>query len=95
MPTRSRDDDARRDVDAVLKQCPRDVLSLSLRATFAGNAGDSAAARADLSATNAAVRAGKAYRSRLGDDDADLEYLTRGWAYCSVRPPTPLPSPAL
>lgn len=53
---------------------------------MAGNEGDAKSARADLAATNAAVRAGRAFRSRLGDEDSDLEYLARGWAYCSVRP---------
>lgn len=80
----SRNKDALQDIEAVLAQVPRDVLSLSLRAIIRGNDGDAAGALADLATTNAAVRAGKAYRSRLGDDDADLEYLARGWAYCSV-----------
>ncbi|KWU44672.1 hypothetical protein RHOSPDRAFT_25581 [Rhodotorula sp. JG-1b] len=80
-----RNKDALQDIEAVLAQVPRDVLSLSLRATIRGNDGDATNALADLAATNAAVRAGKAYRSRLGDDDTDLEYLARGWAYCSVR----------
>lgn len=80
----SRDQDALRDLEAVLAQVPRDVLSLSLRAKIRGHDGDDVGAWADLAATNAAVRAGTAYRSRLGDDDSDLEYLARGWAYCSV-----------
>ncbi|GAA5954514.1 hypothetical protein JCM8115_004612 [Rhodotorula mucilaginosa] len=79
-----RNKDALRDIEAVLAQVPRDVLALSLRATIRGNDGDATGALADLATTNAAVRAGKAYRSRLGDDDSDLEYLARGWAYCSV-----------
>ncbi|TKA53186.1 hypothetical protein B0A53_04042 [Rhodotorula sp. CCFEE 5036] len=79
-----RNKDALRDIEAVLAQVPRDVLALSLRATIRGNDGDATGALADLATTNAAVRAGKAYRSRLGDDDSDLEYLGRGWAYCSV-----------
>ena len=79
------------DIEAVLAQVPRDVLSLSLRAIIRGNDGDATNALADLAATNAAVRAGKAYRSRLGDDDTDLEYLARGWAYCSVCPPLLIP----
>ncbi|GAA5911040.1 hypothetical protein JCM8208_003965 [Rhodotorula glutinis] len=75
---------ARRDVDLVLASTPTDVLALSLRASLHGVAGDAKAAQADLAATNAAVRNGKAYRSRLGDADCDLEYLARGWAYCHV-----------
>jgi len=76
---------ALRDVDVVLTSTPHDVLALSLRASLRGVSGDAKAAQADLAATNAAVRSGKAYRSRLGDADADLEYLARGWAYCHVR----------
>ncbi|GAA5998100.1 uncharacterized protein JCM10292_002323 [Rhodotorula paludigena] len=75
---------AMRDIDLVLESTPNDVLALSLRAILRGSAGDVTAAQADLAATNAAVRSGKAYRSRLGDADCDLEYLARGWAYCSV-----------
>ena len=75
-----------RDIEAVLAQVPRDVLALSLRATIRGNDGDATGALADLATTNAAVLAGKAYRSRLGDVNSDLEYLARGWAYCSVCP---------
>ncbi|GJN88024.1 hypothetical protein Rhopal_000980-T1 [Rhodotorula paludigena] len=75
---------AMRDIDLVLESTPNDVLALSLRAILRGSAGDLTAAQADLAATNAAVRSGKAYRSRLGDADCDLEYLARGWAYCSV-----------
>lgn len=73
-----------RDIDLVLKSTPNDVLALSLRAILRGSAADVTAAQADLAATNAAVRSGKAYRSRLGHADCDLEYLARGWAYCSV-----------
>ncbi|GAA5867683.1 hypothetical protein JCM3774_003374 [Rhodotorula dairenensis] len=79
-----RNQDALRDIEAVLALVPRDVLALSLRAKIRGHDGDGVGALADLAATNAAVRAGTAYRSRLGDDDSDLEYLARGWAYCSV-----------
>ncbi|KPV76877.1 uncharacterized protein RHOBADRAFT_51862 [Rhodotorula graminis WP1] len=75
---------ALRDVDLVLASTPHDVLALSLRASLHGVSGDAKAAQADLAATNAAVRNGKAYRSRLGDADCDLEYLARGWAYCHV-----------
>lgn len=74
-----------RDIDLVLASTPHDVLALSLRAALRGVAGDVKGAQADLAATNAAVRNGKAYRSRLGDADCDLEYLARGWAYCHVR----------
>ncbi|GAA6012604.1 hypothetical protein JCM10207_009054 [Rhodosporidiobolus poonsookiae] len=76
---------ALRDVEAALIQAPHDVLSLSLRAIIRSNRGDLVGAQADLAATNAAVRNNKAYRSRLGDADCDLEYLARGWAYCGVR----------
>ncbi|GAA5885014.1 hypothetical protein JCM6882_007192 [Rhodosporidiobolus microsporus] len=75
---------ALRDIEAVLSAEPHDVLSLSLRAIIRSNSADVISAQADLAATNAAVRSGKAYRSRLGDADCDLEYLTRGWAYCGV-----------
>ncbi|BGP37366.1 hypothetical protein JCM10449v2_001272 [Rhodotorula kratochvilovae] len=75
---------ALRDIDLVLSSTPTDVLALSLRASLRGVAGDLSGAQADLAATNAAVRGGKAYRSRLGDADADLEFLARGWAYCHV-----------
>ncbi|GAA6047707.1 hypothetical protein JCM3770_001734 [Rhodotorula araucariae] len=75
---------ALRDIDLVLSSTPHDVLVLSLRAALRGVAGDVEGAQADLAAMNAAVRNGKAYRSRLGDADADLEFLARGWAYCHV-----------
>ncbi|BGP22234.1 tetratricopeptide repeat containing protein [Rhodotorula toruloides] len=78
-------DAALRDVDAVLSIEPNDVLSLSLRASVRGNAGSIAAGKADLVATNAAIRSGQVYRSKLGDSDCDLEYLARGWAYSVVR----------
>lgn len=74
-----------RDVEAVLSVEPNDVLCLALRASIRGNAGDVASAQADLAATNAAIRSGKVYRSKLGDSDCDLEYLARGWAYSVVR----------
>ncbi|BGO97134.1 tetratricopeptide repeat containing protein [Rhodotorula toruloides] len=77
-------DAALRDVEAVLSTEPNDVLCLSLRASIHGNAGNTAAAQADLAATNAAIRSGKVYRSELGDSDCDLEYLARGWAYSVV-----------
>ncbi|GAA5973247.1 hypothetical protein JCM11641_003033 [Rhodosporidiobolus odoratus] len=78
-------DTALRDVENALSQAPTDVLSLSLRAVIRSNSGDLDGAQTDLAATNQAVRSGKAYRSRLGDSDCDLEYLARGWAYCGVR----------
>ncbi|KAJ8296458.1 hypothetical protein OF846_000830 [Rhodotorula toruloides] len=74
-----------RDVEAVLSTESNDVLCLSLRASLRGNTGDTAAAQADLAATNTAIRSGKVYRSKLGDSDCDLEYLARGWAYSVVR----------
>ncbi|BGP19037.1 hypothetical protein JCM10213v2_007117 [Rhodosporidiobolus nylandii] len=76
---------ALRDVEAALSQAPYDVLSLSLRAIIRSNAGDTSGAQSDLAATNQAIRNGKAYRSRLGDADCDLEFLARGWAYCGIR----------
>ncbi|GAA5828977.1 hypothetical protein JCM11251_004085 [Rhodosporidiobolus azoricus] len=79
------DSAALHDIEAVLVKEPHDVLSLSLRAIIRSNSGDMNGAQADLAATNAAVRSGKAYRSRLGDADCDLEYLCRGWAYCGVQ----------
>ncbi|GAA5891383.1 hypothetical protein JCM5296_006507 [Sporobolomyces johnsonii] len=78
-------DSALADLEAILSQSPHDVLALGLRAMLRGSAGDLVGAQADLAATNQAVRSGKAYRSRLGDADCDLEYLARGWAYTSVR----------
>ncbi|GAA6035035.1 hypothetical protein JCM8097_002154 [Rhodosporidiobolus ruineniae] len=76
---------ALRDLTAALSQAPHDVLSLSLRAIIRSNSGDLEGAQADLAATNTAVRSGKAYRSRMGDSDCDLEYLARGWAFCGVQ----------
>lgn len=77
------------DIQAVLGRSPDDILVLSLRGALRGNAGDLKGAQADLAATNRAITSDKAYRSRLGDSDADLDYVARGWAYVSVRPSSP------
>lgn len=52
-----------------------------------GTAGDLKGAQEDLATTNRAVTGDRAYRSRIGDADCDLEYLSRGWAYSSVSDP--------
>ncbi|KAI5475808.1 hypothetical protein MNV49_000819 [Pseudohyphozyma bogoriensis] len=72
------------DITTVLATSPYDVLALSLRAGLRGNSGDLKGAQADLSETNLAITSDKAYRSRIGDSDCDLEYLLRGWAYSSI-----------
>lgn len=64
-----------KDIEAVLKTSPDDVLVLSLRACLRGSAGDLIGAQNDLARTNSAVTQGTAYRSRLGDADVDLEYV--------------------
>ncbi|GAA5967843.1 hypothetical protein JCM3765_001898 [Sporobolomyces pararoseus] len=71
-------------VEDLLLLSPNDVLALSIRAKLRAAAGDVAGAQDDLAETNLAVRNDLAYRSRLGDGECDLEYLTRGWAYSSV-----------
>ena len=68
----------------MLSESPHDVLRLSIRSALRAAEGDLVGAQADLSATNEAILQERAFRSAVGDDDCDLEFVARGWAYANV-----------
>ncbi|KAM0756500.1 hypothetical protein T439DRAFT_31382 [Meredithblackwellia eburnea MCA 4105] len=75
---------AEQDLALILASSKTDILSLSIRAWIRGQNGDLKGAQDDIDKTNAAITENKAYRTRLGDGDVDLEYLMRGWAFMSI-----------
>ncbi|KAK4046859.1 hypothetical protein OIV83_005755 [Microbotryomycetes sp. JL201] len=71
------------DCSIVLNQSPNDVLVLSIQSCLRTAQGDLRGAQLDLANANRVVSTDMAYKSILGSDDLDLEFVCRGWAYAS------------
>lgn len=84
--SRSDFEQASKDCSIALSESPYDVLCLSIRSAIRAAQGDLVGAQADLGATNEAIVQERAFRSAVGDDDCDLEFVARGCAYASVCP---------
>ncbi|KAM0792683.1 hypothetical protein ACM66B_002463 [Microbotryomycetes sp. NB124-2] len=73
------------DCSRLLSQSPNDVLVLSLRSCLRTAQGDLRGAQLDLAHGNRVVSSETAFKSNLGQDDLDLEFVCRGWAYANIR----------